>query len=201
MDYRSLHPLEVYPASTDNNVVTSDTLRLMLPWKVWACSHPPVIAAAREALSALPADSPAYARAAAVHKWMTRRGWACLLAWLGRGQRCLEFVPHEQLLEEMGFEGDEQLLIPPYLFLQFGRGDCPMYAMLTASLLDLAGVPNLYVTLAADSRDPSRWSHVYTVAVLEDGSYLPCDTAAAAQRPELGLGWEATGYRRAEWVM
>jgi hypothetical protein len=76
-----------------------------------------------------------------------------------------------------------------------------MYAMLTSCLLSLGGVPNMFVTLAADRRDPSRWSHVYCVAILEDGSFLPCDTAAAAQRSELGLGWEATGYRRANWVM
>ena len=201
MAFASLHPISVLPAHPDNNIVTSDTLHLMRPWAHWGAGHDPVVNATSEALAHCGYDAPAAVKTQAIHAWITRSGWPCLLGWLGLGSRCLSFVAHERLLQDLGFTGDEQLLIPPYLFLAFGQGDCPMYAMLTASMLECAGVPWVMVTLAADSRDPDRWSHVYTCAVLEDGSLLPCDTAAAAQRPDLGLGWQATGYRRADWVM
>jgi hypothetical protein len=198
-----LAPLSVLPASADNNVVTSDTVALMRDWSHWAAGHEPVWRATCEALSRARVgfDAPSSAKAGAVHSWITRRGWRCLFNWLTGESRCLSFLPHEDLLQQLGFTGQEQLMIPPYLFLAFGSGDCPMYAMLTASMLSCAGVPWVMTTLAADRRDPARWSHVYTSAILEDGSYLPCDTAAAAQRPELGLGWEAAGFRRADWVM
>lgn len=181
-----LAPLSVIPASPDNDIVTAQTVGLMQQYVQAATQHQPVIDATNQALSSVGFDAPAWRKARAIHQWI--------------GQH-LDFVAHEKLLPALGFQGDEQLLIPPYLFLQFGKGDCPMYAMLTAAMLQVAGVPAVIVTLAADSRDPLRWSHVYTVAIEEDGSYLPVDTAAAAQKPSLGLGWEAQGYRRRDWVM
>jgi hypothetical protein len=160
-----------------------------------------VQAATSEALAGVGYDASRSIKAQAIHEWITRSGWRCVLDWFRGRSRCLKFVAHEELLPQLGFDPDAQLLIPPYLFLAFGLGDCPMYCMLTAAMLECAGVPWVMVTLAADRRDPSRWSHVYTSAILEDGTYLPVDTAAAAQRPDLGLGWEAQGFRRAEWVM
>lgn len=182
-----LAPLSVYPASPDNDVVTAQTVDLMRQYVQASLSHPPVIDATMKAIAGVGQDTTAYLKARAIHSWISTN---------------LDFVPHEQMLVNLGFQGDEQLLIPPYLFLQYGKGDCPMFAMLTASMLELSGVPAVIVTIAADSRDPSRWSHVYTVAVEENGDYLPVDTAAAAQRPNLGLGWEApAAFRRQEWVM
>lgn len=181
-----LAPLSVVSASPDNDIVTAQTVGLMQSYVRAAMQHPPVMDVTRQALDDLGPGAPAWQKARAIHGWISRH---------------LDFVAHEKLLSQLGFQGDEQLLIPPYLFLQFGKGDCPMYAMLTAAMLQIAGVPAIIVTLAADSRDPMRWSHVYTVAVEEDGSYLPVDTAAAAQKPQLGLGWEAQGFRRQDWVM
>jgi hypothetical protein len=180
-----LAPLSVVPAPADNDAVTAQTVSLMWQYVQAATQHPPVIEATRQALDGLREDSPAWQKARAIHSWIAKH---------------TDFVAHEKMLPGLGFQGDEQLLIPPYLFLETGQGDCPMYAMLTAAMLEIAGVPAIIVTLAADQRDPTRWSHVYTVAVEENGDYLPVDTAAAAQRPGLGMGWEATGYRRADWM-
>jgi hypothetical protein len=44
------------------------------------------------------------------------------------------------------------------------RGDCDDYAMLAAALIEAWGIPTSFVTVAADARDPSRYSHVYVAA-------------------------------------
>ena len=149
-----LRPLEVLAASPDNNQVTADTLALMVPWSHWAAGHEPVWRATAEALARarVGLEAPRSAKAAAVHSWITRRGWRCLINWLTGESQCLTFVPHEQLLQQLGFSGEEQLLVPPYLFLAFGSGDCPMFAMLTGAMLECAGVPWVFTTLAADAR-------------------------------------------------
>jgi len=182
-----LAPLSVTPASPDDDLATWQTVSLMRQYVQAAVTHPPVIQATQAALAGVSPAAPAWRKALAIHAWIRTH---------------TRFVAHEDLLPMLGFTGEEQLLIPPYLFLEFGEGDCPMYAMLTAAMLQVAGVPSMIVTIAARAHDPARWSHVYTVAIEEDGSYLPVDTAAAAQRPELGLGWEAPqAFRRQEWAV
>jgi hypothetical protein len=60
-------------------------------------------------------------------------------------------------------------------------GDCDDFSMLGACLLTAAGVHCAFVTLAADAREPSQYSHVYLVAEHEpfDSSHGPF------------VGWEA----------
>ncbi len=181
----SLLPLSVTPASPDNDVSTAQTVELMRQYARAAMDQPPVVAAIRQALAGLPHDAPVWRKAQAIHSWIRQRN---------------RFAPHEDILEALGRSRDEQLLIPPYLFLRFRSGDCAMYTMLACAMLLGAGVPCEIVTVAAGSDDPWRWSHVYAVAYQEDGSELPVDVAAAAQNPRLGLGWQVPNpYRRQEW--
>jgi hypothetical protein len=60
-------------------------------------------------------------------------------------------------------------------------GDCDDFSMLGACILTAAGVHCAFVTLAADAREPSQYSHVYLVADHEpfDSSHGPF------------VGWEA----------
>lgn len=76
-------------------------------------------------------------------------------------------------------------------------GDCDDYSMYVASLLEAARIPWAFVTVAASSRDPEVYSHVY-VAAYPDGMRVPLD-ASHGPAP----GWEASqGYpvwRQTEW--
>jgi hypothetical protein len=64
--------------------------------------------------------------------------------------------------------------------------------MLCASMLSTLDVPVEFVTIAADPQDPTRFSHVYCYAVLEDGSLLAMDCSHGTR-----AGWEAPrAFRR-----
>jgi len=74
------------------------------------------------------------------------------------------------------------------------QGDCDDYSMLAASMLLAEGIPCAFVTVAADSRDPSQFSHVYVVS-RRGGARIPID---ASHGPS--VGWETPEfYRRSEW--
>lgn len=47
-------------------------------------------------------------------------------------------------------------------------GDCDDFSMYVACLLEAVGIPCGFVTVAADPRDPSQYSHVYAVAYPRD---------------------------------
>lgn len=78
------------------------------------------------------------------------------------------------------------------------QGDCDDFAMYAACLLMAVGIKQVaFVTVAADSRDPSRWSHVYVCAYADDVGRVPID---CSHGPE--CGWEKEGvYRRKEWMV
>jgi len=74
-------------------------------------------------------------------------------------------------------------------------GDCDDYAMYAAALLMNLGINVSFVTLAADSADPNRYSHVY-LAAYPNGVRVPLDVSHG-EYP----GWEAPNYygKRTEW--
>lgn len=91
--------------------------------------------------------------------------------------------------------GDVQFLVDPLLVLELGEGDCAIQTPLACSLLEASGVPCRMVPVAADPSDPSRFTHVFSAAVLEDGSLYPLDTSHGP-----APGWETpTEFRRAVW--
>lgn len=92
-----------------------------------------------------------------------------------------------------------EVLIRPVDMIALGRvaqGDCDDYSMLAAAMLSRLGIRSTFVTIAADPRDPSRYSHVYVAAYPGDRR-VPLD---ASHGPY--AGWEAPEERvsrKQEW--
>ena len=61
--------------------------------------------------------------------------------------------------------------------MRYQGGDCDDFAMLTAALLRALGVPAYFVTLAADEREPGRYSHVFVYAEVAPGRMMALDTS------------------------
>lgn len=182
----SLTSITVQPANpNDNEQSTRDTIALMRSYVQAAAYQQPVVDATRAALSRIPASAPAWRKCQAIYEYICRQ---------------IRFKTDEQALVDMGRSPDQELLIPPYLLLACRAGDCDDFAQLTCAMLECAGIRSMFVTLAADPEEPWRWSHVYALAILEDGSHLPMDTAARAQGRGRGFGWQAPrAFRRQEW--
>lgn len=169
----------------DNEASTAATISLMKQYIGWALNHPPVLRTADEVFAGLPLGVPYWRYCLAVYEWMPTH---------------CRFVPDESILVRLGLSPDQEFLTSPYLFFQTREGDCDCFVMSTCALLGCAGIDTRIVTVAADSKQPWRWSHVYPVAILENGSRLAVDTAAAAQKRGLPMGWEpAQPFRRREW--
>ncbi len=65
--------------------------------------------------------------------------------------------------------------------------------MLTCAMLLCAGIPCEIVTIKADQQDPTRFSHVYCQALLENGKALVMDCSQGSQHG-YPCGWEAPEY-------
>lgn len=76
--------------------------------------------------------------------------------------------------------------------------DCDGFATYVAALLETAGIPCAFVTVAADADDKSRFSHVYVVAYPIEGVRIPID---ASHGPH--VGWEVPNRfgRQREWPL
>jgi hypothetical protein len=93
------------------------------------------------------------------------------------------FGPHDAL----------ELLVAPAAMIrcQQMEGDCDDFTMMVCALLACLGVPFEILTVAASPQDPSRFSHVYARAVMQDGSRIPMD-ASHGKYP----GWEVPKQRQ-----
>jgi len=72
--------------------------------------------------------------------------------------------------------------------------DCDELAMLIASMLLARDVPCEFVTIADDVANPTRFTHVYVQAILEDGSKVALDPYYDKPGEEPPLR-----FRRKEW--
>ena len=80
----------------------------------------------------------------------------------------VRFAKDEPRLMGIG-DGDAlDLLIAPAVLVRQTQpaGDCDDFTMLICALLTILGVPWNIVVIAADPSDPSRWSHVFPVAII-----------------------------------
>lgn len=113
----------------------------------------------------------------------------------------IKFVHHQVLLEKWLNEADQlQLLISPERLLAMPilplkgerrpQGDCAIFCMLVAAILECSGWDWQFVTVAADPRKPSLYTHVFTRALIREWS-VPLD---ASNGP--GPGWEVPLNRR-----
>ena len=87
--------------------------------------------------------------------------------WFVRG--LVRFQRDAQLVPDVPFAPEIiEVLIRPVDLLSMARprGDCDDFCMALAALLVARGIGCSFATVAADPRDPSRYSHVYVVAHL-----------------------------------
>ncbi len=89
----------------------------------------------------------------------------------------------------------KEALRPARELLQLRAGDCDdINAILLPALLGSLGYECRLVTIAADRRDPSMFSHVYAEVDL-DGEWIPIDAA----RPGAQFGIAPQHFWRREW--
>mgnify|MGYP006915175154 CR=1 FL=1 len=94
----------------------------------------------------------------------------------------VQFERDETRNRELGIGGDDvlvEVLTRPVdlLTMRGARGDCDDYSMLAASMLIAAGRPVQFCTVAANSNEPGKFSHVYVETVDRHGRRLPLDTS------------------------
>jgi len=94
-------------------------------------------------------------------------------------KHCVHFVNDEPRLFQVGEPEALDLLIAPAVLVRMEQPaeDCDGFAMLTCSLLQIQGIKCYFVTIACDPSDQSRWSHVFAMAELPDGTRLPLDAS------------------------
>lgn len=96
-------------------------------------------------------------------------------------------------------DGKELLLSPSFLLqMEHPTGDCDDFSTLIATLLIAGGVQGVhFCTIAADSNDPTAFTHVYVKVVDGYGNQFPLD-ASHGQYP----GWETSvQYKQANWTV
>jgi hypothetical protein len=84
-----------------------------------------------------------------------------------------------------------QLLISPDVLVRMNRleGDCAIYTMMLASMLESLGLHWEICTAAVDRRQPDIFSHVWPRVILEAGGREPLD-ASHGKYP----GWQVPAY-------
>lgn len=104
--------------------------------------------------------------------------WAVF--WLVK--HAVEYVHDEPRLQRLGEGAALDLLIAPAVLVRTRKPkeDCDGFTMLICAMLRALLVECYIVTVAADPSDPSRWSHVFALAKLDDGSYMAVDGSHGA---------------------
>lgn len=109
----------------------------------------------------------------------------------------VQVVPDEEMLNRhFGGSKGRDLVIPPDRLLNMPepKGDCGTFSTLLASILVAMRVPVSFVTIKADVREPSNYSHVYVLAHLAEGD-VPLDSSHGSVP-----GWESQQhFGRKEW--
>ena len=92
-----------------------------------------------------------------------------MLAWAAFwfAKHNVKFVVDEAPMFRLGETGQQDLLISPSVLIRMQKPeeDCDGFTMLVCALLRCMGVPFVIVTIAASPDDPSRWSHVFPMAL------------------------------------
>lgn len=104
--------------------------------------------------------------------------WAVF--WLAK--HAVKYAHDEPRLFRLGEPGALDLLIAPAVLVRMRKPkeDCDGFTMLICAMLRALLVESYIVTVAADPADPSRWSHVFAMAKLPDGTLVPLDGSHGA---------------------
>ena len=170
----------ITPIRGDGDGQVEDTVNLMRGYVLADAGSPEVAAAVAEALEG--GGHPVEA----VFRFVKSR---------------VQFVRDDQIATSWNDPDIVEVLIRPVDMLALGgvaQGDCDDFVMLAAAMLLNAGVDVKFVTVAADPRDTSRFSHVYLAAYV-DGQRIPLDTSHGPK-----VGWEVPDervYVKREWAV
>lgn len=105
----------------------------------------------------------------------------------------VKFVHHNELIAVWFNEHDQlQLLISPEILVRMNRmqGDCAIYTMLIAAMLEALGVSWEIVTAAVNPRQPEVFSHVWPRVILPDGRRVDLDASHGDY-----VGWHVPNNR------
>lgn len=89
----------------------------------------------------------------------------------------VKYVRDEPALFRMGDGDARDLLTAPAVLVRQDepKEDCDGFTMLACTLLSILGVKCYIVTVKADPKQPSRWSHVFAIADLGKGKTCAID--------------------------
>jgi hypothetical protein len=167
-----------------NLVSTTDTVKIMASIAVQQAHSPIVQAALNDALSTLPYECSTEDIARAIFTWVKSH---------------IGFRQDEELLRLVGLSEDKEVLIDPERLLTMPEpaGDCDDFSTLIACMAIAVGLPTRFVTIAADPKDPERFSHVYVAVDVPRKGLLYLD---ASDGPY--AGWETQQcIRKIEWII
>lgn len=174
--------------NTDASV--SDTISRMIDIVYSESGHPIILLAIQEATAQLGNSASDTEIAEAIYYWTKRR---------------IKFTEDEEILyRQLGFDSldavDTELLITPTALLSLDTpvGDCDDFSTLLVAMFHTLKYKCWFVTIAADSNFPEKFSHVYCKVWLQDiGRALYLD-ASHGSFP----GWEYEGAsRKEEWIV
>lgn len=172
--------LERYPAAADSDSATAQTVELMCRY-IRISAEDPVI---QQAAAWLQQSFAQGSNAAALIAWA--------VFWFVKHH--VTFCVDESPMFRLGEAGQQDLLISPDVLIRMDspREDCDGFTMLCCALLKALGVPFVIVTIAASPEDPSRFSHVFPMALTP--SPLALD---ASHGP--GPGWMVPAEHTLRW--
>lgn len=174
----------IYTADLGTDRATADTIAIMASLARQGARSNEVYWAVEQAWYGLPADASDREITKAIYNWV---------------RRTVRFVEDESLIQLWTGEvvTNKELLIAPerLLTMQPPQGDCDDFSTLLAAMLLSVGIPTSFVTIAADSFNPGRFSHVYVRASLARGEVVNLDASHGTY-----LGWESPEkFREVEW--
>jgi hypothetical protein len=156
---------EVTPGTGDTNVDTGRTVKKMCEYIHAGAKDRTVQAWRNHALTKFAAPA-----------WISEEQKACWSFWW-LVKHAVKFQKDEPRLFEIGEPDALDLLIAPAVLVKMDKPaeDCDGFTMLLCSLLLIQGIKCYIVTVAVDPQNPDRWSHVFCLAELSDGTRLALD--------------------------
>jgi hypothetical protein len=157
-------------ASADPDTATAQTIRIMCGHVKRAASDPLLQQTAAQAVSqfgGLAGDTQDSALQAACAAWW----WHKLY---------VKFLLHDLFIwNKLGEQGHLQGLISPEILIRMKdpEGDCAIFSMGIAAMLQAFGIPYEFVTVKVNRREPHEYGHVYLYAVTGDGRRIPLDAS------------------------
>lgn len=176
---RAVRILEIDRPMQDDDTETAQTVTYMDELAAADANQPAIAAATAEALelAGIGEQADAWQKAEAVFWWL---------------KKTVRYVPTPGTSRLV-----DQTLITPCAMLAMPEpiGDCPQFSMLAAAMFRVLCMDSMFVTIKADERDRSLWSHIYNTVEVAPGQYLPFDSSNG---PSPGAEY-AKPFKRRVW--